>query len=208
MFSSLLFISTRIFQIITLIPTLGMLAWFVHGYVSQNALTPDFILILFIASVLGAAWCIATLVAYARARYSALFVALVDLGFLGLFIAAVYELRGIASANCNNFSRDPYYITLGVVGGPGLTINTEWSFHPNKECSMLKACFAFGIMNCIFFFTSFLLALLVHRHHRDHDVVVKRTTHVSRHSHRPRSRDYGYSSSPRRSHHSSRRYYV
>ena len=155
-FAGFSFVSWRIMQILTLIPTLGMLAWFVHGYVSQNALTPDFILILFIASVLGAAWCIATLVAYARARYSALFVALVDLGFLGLFIAAVYELRGIASANCNNFSRDPYYITLGVVGGPGLTINTEWSFHPNKECSMLKACFAFGIMNCIFFFTSFV----------------------------------------------------
>ncbi|KAF4307618.1 hypothetical protein SLS57_012516 [Botryosphaeria dothidea] len=208
MISGFLFICFRIFQILTLIPTLGMLAWFVHGYVSQNTLTPDFILILFIASVLGAAWAIATLVAYARARHSALFVAVVDLGFVGLFIAAVYELRGISNANCVSFERDSFYSTLGVVGYFGIQLNSEWSLHANKTCAMLKACFAFGIMNCIFFFVTFLLALLVHHHHREDRVVVKRTTHVSRHSHRPRSRDYGYSSSPRRSHHSSRRYYV
>lgn len=156
MISGFLFICFRIFQILTLIPTLGMLAWFVHGYVSQNTLTPDFILILFIASVLGAAWAIATLVAYARARHSALFVAVVDLGFVGLFIAAVYELRGISNANCVSFERDSFYSTLGVVGYFGIQLNSEWSLHANKTCAMLKACFAFGIMNCIFFFVTFV----------------------------------------------------
>lgn len=156
MISGFLFIAFRIFQILTLIPTLGMLAWFVHGYVSQNALTPDFILILFIASVLGAAWAIATLVTYARARHSALFVALVDLAFVGLFIGAVYELRGIAQANCVRFENDPYYGTLGVLGYFGISFNSQYSLHANKTCAMLKACFAFGIMNCIFFFITFV----------------------------------------------------
>jgi hypothetical protein len=52
--------------------------------------------------------------------------------------------------------------------------------------------------NCIFFFLTFLLALMVHRHYDKRDrerVVVKTSHHSSRHGHR----------SPRRSHHSSRR---
>ncbi|KAF2089150.1 hypothetical protein K490DRAFT_38119 [Saccharata proteae CBS 121410] len=208
--SGLLFICWRLLEIVTLIPTLGMLAYFVHGYVSQNQLTPDYILVLFITSVLAAAWAIATLIAYARARHSALFVATVDLAFVGCFIAGVYLLRGISDADCSNFSADGFWDNLGVFGAYGEQAGVSFSFHVNKTCAMLKACFAFGIMNCIFFFITFLLALLVHRHHRDDRVTVKRTTtHTSRHSHRSRSRDYGYSS-PRRSHRSSsrRQYYV
>ncbi|KAK7547701.1 hypothetical protein IWX49DRAFT_556102 [Phyllosticta citricarpa] len=207
--SGFFFICFRLAEIITLIPIIGMLSWFVHGYVEQNALTPDFILVLFIVSVLACAWAIATLVAYARARHSALFVATVDLAFLGALIAGVVLLRGIADQDCVNFSAGSFYLDLGVLGYYGRNTNSEWSLHANKACAMLKASFAFGIMNCVFFFFTFLFALLVHRRYRDDDrVVVRRTYHTTRRSHRP-SREYAYSSSPRRSHHSSRaRYHV
>jgi hypothetical protein len=54
--SGFLFISWRIFQIVLLVPVVGMLSWFVHGYVQSNQLTPNFILVLFIVSVLALAW--------------------------------------------------------------------------------------------------------------------------------------------------------
>lgn len=111
---------------------------------------------MFIASVLAAAWAIATLVTYLRARHSALFVALVDLAFVGAFIAAVYELRGIAKANCANFSTGGFYFDLGPFGYYGRTSDSTWAANINKNCAMLKACFALGIMNCIFFFVTFV----------------------------------------------------
>ena len=62
------------------IPTMGMLAYFVHGYASSNMLTPDYILILFIVSVLALAWAIFTLFSYHRSSANASFVAIIDLG--------------------------------------------------------------------------------------------------------------------------------
>ncbi|KAJ4374159.1 hypothetical protein N0V83_002900 [Neocucurbitaria cava] len=194
-FSGLSFIFWRIFEIITLIPTLGMLAWFVDWYNDRNLLTPRSILVLFIVSVLGAAWAIGTLFLYARARHSANFVAFIDLLFVGAFIGAVYELRGIADADCSSWgSNGSYNANLGLFTVSGNT----YGLHVNRQCAMLKASWAFGIMNCIFFFITMLLALLVHRHHRnDNDrVVYKREVHRSRHGHSSRS--------PRRSHHSHR----
>ncbi|KAF2192712.1 hypothetical protein K469DRAFT_554213 [Zopfia rhizophila CBS 207.26] len=194
-FSGFSFGFWRFMEIITLIPCLGMLSYFVNAYTKLKSLTPDSILVLFIVSVLGAAWAIGTLFLYTRAKHSANFVAFVDLLFVGAFIGAVYALRGIANADCTRFTRDSYFYDLGVLAATG----NSYSIHVNKNCAMLKASFAFGIMNCIFFFLTFLLALMVHHHWSDRDrVVVKRETHYSRHGHR-RSR------SPRHSHHSSRR---
>ncbi|KAH8698102.1 hypothetical protein GQ44DRAFT_633369 [Phaeosphaeriaceae sp. PMI808] len=200
--SGLSFWFWRIFQIITLIPTLGMLAWFVDWYNTRNLLTPRSILILFIIAVLGAVWTLGTLFLYARARHSANFVAFIDLLFVGAFIGAVYELRGIAKADCSKWSTTGSYSTdlgLFTVSGDKFGLNVD------RQCAMLKASWVFGIMNIIFFFITCLLAILVHRHHRgDRDrVVVKREVHRSRHGHRSRS--------PRYSHHShshSRRSYV
>src|SRR6478609_9157017 len=76
---------------------MGMLAWFVNGFVKQNALTPDSILILFIVSVLALAWAIFTLFSYHRSSTNAHFVAFVDALFFGAFIAAVYYLRYVAT---------------------------------------------------------------------------------------------------------------
>lgn len=227
--SGFLFLSFRIAQILTLIPIVGMLAWFVHGFVVNNQLTPTYILLLFITSVLAAAWTLATLVTYLRARHSALFVALVDLAFVGTLIAAVYELRAITDQNCSQFQTGSIYLSLGPFGYYGRQSGSDWSLHINKTCAMLKACFALAIMNIIFFFTTFvsypsipvsvsrilmllqLLALLVHRNHRDRDiVVVKKEYHSTRHGQRRSSRGSNdRRNSPRRSHHSSsRRYYV
>jgi hypothetical protein len=142
-FSGLSFIFWRIFQIITLIPALGMLAWFVDWYNSRNLLTPRSILILFIVSVLGAAWAMGTLFLYARARHSANFVAFIDLLFFGAFIGAVYELRGIADADCSNWTTNgSYNADLGLFN----VVGDKYRLDVNRQCAMLKASWAFGIM--------------------------------------------------------------
>jgi hypothetical protein len=177
-----------------------MLAYFVHIYTKANALSPDYILVLFITSVLGAAWAIATLFTYHRAKSNALFVSFIDLCFVGAFIAGVYELRFIAHANCTSVNTNEVWSisgSLGSVNVNGFDVKT------NKVCAMLKACFAFGIMNCIFFFITSLLALFVGRG-QERDRVVVKETHYSRHGHR-RS---GSHRSHRSSHSGRRRAYV
>lgn len=134
------------------------LAWFVNGFNKNNELTPIFILVLFIVSVLALAWAVATLILYSRARHSGAFVAFVDLLFVAALIAAVYELRGITKADCGNFSStsDSIYLNLGPFGYVGGQVNNPLSYHLNKNCAMLKASFALGIMNIIFFFFTFV----------------------------------------------------
>jgi len=201
MLGGLLFSFWRIVEIVTLIPVIGMLAWFVSGYNSLNLLTPSYILVLFIVSILACAWAIATLVRLGSTRRSALFVAFIDLCFVGAFIAADYELRGIGKADCTHFTASTIYISLGPFGYFGVSSNSPWAININKNCAMLKASWAFGIMNTVFFFITFILALFMHRHHRDvvvREKVVRRSRHSSRR---------GHSGSRRRS--SSRRnYYV
>lgn len=175
-------------------------AWFVNGFNDNNQLTPNFILVLFIVSILACAWAIATLVRLGSTRRSALFVAFIDLCFVGAFIAAVWYLRRIANADCTNFSRGDIYVNLGPFGYYGVNSNNSWAIHVNKNCAMLKASWAFGIMNIIFFFITFVLALFLHRHHRE--VVVKEVRR-SRHGSR---RGHSHSGSRRSS--SRRRYYV
>ncbi|KAF2152117.1 hypothetical protein K461DRAFT_313852 [Myriangium duriaei CBS 260.36] len=201
--SGLFFILTRMFQLVTLIPIVGMLSYFVHIYVKANALTPTYILVMFIVSVLAAAWVLATLLLYFTARHSANVVAAFDLAFVGAFIAAVYLLRGPGTTNCTHLDFFAGNGSLGV------------SYQGNKDCSMLKACFALGIINTILFFWTFLLALLIHRNHRERVVVRREYHHSSRHSHRrsPRgSHDYSHRSGGSRhgsrSSHTRRSYYV
>ncbi|KAI9682134.1 MAG: hypothetical protein M1817_000188 [Caeruleum heppii] len=198
MLSGLFFAFWRWMEIVTLIPIVGMLAYFVNGFVKSNVLTPNFILVLFVTSVLAAAWAVYTLLAYSRTKHSAVFVSFVDLCFVAALIAGVVELRGIANADCVSFGRDAndnnsVYVNLGPFGSWGSSWNSSLSINSNKNCAMLKACFALGIMNCIFFFFTSILALFLHR--RNKDYVRKSETHSRRHSHRRRS---GSRSSPRR----------
>ncbi|KAI9725866.1 MAG: hypothetical protein M1828_002495 [Chrysothrix sp. TS-e1954] len=143
--AGLLFTFWRVVELVTLIPLIGMLSWFVHGFVQDNALTPNFILVLFIVSVLAGVWALATLLFYYSAKRSGYFLAFVDLGIFAALIAGVVELRGIAGASCSNFSSTGYF---------GLRL-APFIYQLNKSCSVLKACFAFGIMNIIFFFFTF-----------------------------------------------------
>lgn len=144
MISGALFLSWRIFEIIILIPIMGMLAWFVHGFVENNQLTPAYILVMFIVSVIALAWAVFTLVDYLRARHDALFVALFDLGLVGALIAGVYYLRVPGTTNCNNFDVNSF--------NTGFYVNVSF----NKTCTMLKASFALGIIAIVAFFITFV----------------------------------------------------
>ena len=110
-----------------------------------------------------AAWAapvLATLLAYNLTKWNAHFCAIVDLFFVGALIAGVYYLRGITGWDCVTFPSSlnaQSGIDLGFVevsGGLNLP-------NFNKTCSMLKASFAFGIMNIFFFFTTFVRPSLV-----------------------------------------------
>ncbi|KAL0468075.1 hypothetical protein QR685DRAFT_574181 [Neurospora intermedia] len=207
MLFAMMFAFWRFLEIITLIPTMGMLAYFVDGYVKANQLTPTYILILFIVSVLALAWCIATLFSYHRSSTNAQFVSFVDLAFVGAFIAAVFYLRWIGNVNCTSVDRgNPYFVDLGAVGSANF--NT-FRININKTCAMLKACFAFGIMNCIFFFITSLLAWIhgghtargervystrkTTTHHHHHHGGHGRRSHSGSHSRSRRSRSHSRS---------------
>lgn len=181
--------------------TIDPQSWFVSGYNDLNELTPSYILVLFIVSILACAWAIATLLRLGSTRRSARFVAFIDLCFVGAFIAADYELRGIGPADCGNFTVTSIYVSLGPFGYYGVTNYLPWAANIHKNCAMLKASWAFGIMNTIFFFITFVLALFLHRHYTDvvvREKVVRRSRHSSRR---------GHSGSRRRSS-SQRNYYV
>jgi hypothetical protein len=126
-----------------------------------NQLTPIFILVLFIVATLALAWAAGTLVLYFRARSSGGFVAFVDLLFVGALIAAVYQLRGITGPSCSNFNRpdNSIWLNLGPFGYVGEQTGDGLADNPRKNCSMLKASFAFAIMNIVFFFFTFVSSI-------------------------------------------------
>jgi hypothetical protein len=157
--SGFLFVSWRIFQLVLLIPIVGMLSWFVHGYVESNQLTPNFILVLFIVSVLALAWCFATLFNYLRARHDAFFVALIDLGFVGALIGGIVTMRAISNANCSSFSSGSLYFDLGPFGYYGRHSDSPWAVNINKTCAMLKASWALAIIATLTFFVTFVSLL-------------------------------------------------
>ena len=161
-------------------------------------LTPAYILVLFIVSVIAAFWAIDTLIRFSTTKRSAIFVAFVDLLFFGAFIAGVYQLRFIADADCSHWEGGSVWVSLGPFGEYGQNVK-HYSLHINKTCAMLKASFAMGIMETVFFFWTALLALFLHT--RGQEVVVKETT-VRRRSHSSRR---GHSSSHHRHRSSSRR---
>ena len=148
MLSSIFFILVRFAELIALIPIIGMLSYFVHGFVASNLLTPDFVLVLFIVSVLAGVWALATLVFYYNAKRSGYFLALMDLGIFAALIAGVVVLRGIGNADCKNEE----VFNTGYFGQQLAPFITT----PSKSCNMLKASWAFAIMNILFFFATFV----------------------------------------------------
>ena len=182
MLGGLLFRLMRLLELVTLIPIIGMLAYFVNAYVNANQLTPNYILVLFIVSTLAGAWALATLVRMDSTRRNAPFIAFIDICFVGAFIAGVYFLRFITQYDCVNLS---FNITsTGSFGGgvsstgagiswPDIQWTGPFGADYNKTCAMLKASFALGIMNCLFFATTAFLAFLLHR--KERAVVVEKT---------------------------------
>ncbi|KAI1401716.1 hypothetical protein F4819DRAFT_312051 [Hypoxylon fuscum] len=203
MLFAIFFAFWRFMQIVTLIPTMGMLAYFVNGYVQLNQLTPNYILVLFVVSVLALAWSVYTLFSYHRSSANATFVAVVDLLFVGAFIGATWALRFIAGADCTRITTgDAYDLSFGPFGNAYVT---NYDASTDKTCAMLKAAFAFAVMNCVFFFiTSILACLHGDRMSSSDRTTYYRETHHHRHGHRSSSR----SPHSRHSSHSHRRVYV
>ena len=187
MLGGLFFTLFRLAELTTLIPIIGMLAYFVNLYVTANQLTPNYILVLFIVATLAGAWALGTLFKQSSVRRNGHFVALVDLGIAGALIAGVYFLRFVTNVDCIN-----------VYGGPSASANVDangntilfsygidyrpFGISDNKTCSMLKASFALGIMNIIFFFTTSFIAVFLRRRERDvvEKVTYRRGSHGSR----------------------------
>ncbi|KAK4131502.1 hypothetical protein BT67DRAFT_451749 [Trichocladium antarcticum] len=161
MIFAIMFALWRFSEIITLIPIMGMLAYFVHTYLAANIMTPTHILVLFIVSVLALAWSVGTLFSYHRSAANARFVAAVDLALVGALIAAVYQLRFAARADCAR-----------VVAAP------DWRLAVDASCAMRKACFALGIVNCVLFAATAVMAWVHGAHQARSDarreVVVER----------------------------------
>ncbi|KAJ5175124.1 uncharacterized protein N7482_001001 [Penicillium canariense] len=198
MIGSVFFIFNRMVEITFLIPIIGMLAYFVDGYLKANMLMPPYILVLFIVSVIAVFWAIDTLIRFSAAKRSSVFVSFLDMCFFGAFIAGVYQLRFIANADCAQWDGGSVWVSLGPFGAYGTSTNNPLALHVNKTCAMLKASFALGIMEVVFFAWTAFLALFIHSKHRE--VVVKETT-VRRRSHSSRR---GHSSSHHRHRSSSR----
>lgn len=124
------------------------------------------------------------MIRFGSTRRSAVFVAFIDLCFFGALIAGVYELRFIADANCTTWTDSTHYASLGPFGSIVYTGETP---NFNKTCSMLKASFALGIMEVVFFSFTAFFSLMIFRHHRDvvvKETVVRRRSHSSRRGHR------------------------
>jgi len=208
MIFGILFAFWRFMEIITLIPTLGMLAYFVKYYNDRNELTPEPLLVLFIISVVAAAWAIATLFTYHRSRENSLFVAFIDLCFVGALIAAVYLLRYIGHANCVNWHSSGSSADLTLGSWFGISVSGAGA-NVNKSCAMIKASWVFAIMNILFFFFTACLAAFVGNsgnRSRNKKEVYVRETHYSRGGGSGRRRSGSHRS--HRSSHSGRHAYV
>ncbi|KAL2841261.1 hypothetical protein BJY01DRAFT_217670 [Aspergillus pseudoustus] len=205
MIGSIFFIFNRLTEITFLIPIIGMMAYFVDGYLGANMITPPYILVLFIVSVIAVFWCIDTLIRHSTTKRSAAFVSFVDLLFFGAFIAGVYQLRFIASADCGHWNGGSVYVSLGPFGYYGRQSGNDLANDLNKTCRMLKTCFALGIMEVLFFFWTAIIAIFMYRSSSGGEkTVVRETTTVRRRSHSSR-RGHGSGGHSRRHSSSSRR---
>jgi len=89
-----------------------------------------------------------------RYRSISMFIALIDLGFCGAFIAGVILLRFIGDADCGDASA-PIGITLG---DHSYSAGNSWSASYNSQCGMLQASWGLGIVEIILFFITAVLS--------------------------------------------------
>jgi hypothetical protein len=132
-------------------------------------------------------------------RRSPSFVGFVDLLFFGAFVASVYQLRFIANSDCGNWDAETVFVSLGPFGAYGYQTDNPLANDLNKTCAMLKTCFAFGIMETLFFFWTAVIAGLMHRK-GDDDAGESRSRRRSHGSRRGHSNSRRHRSSSRRHH--------
>ncbi|EPS42186.1 hypothetical protein H072_3970 [Dactylellina haptotyla CBS 200.50] len=161
--TSALFTGVRVLQIIIAIPIIGMLGWFVDPYVKINQTPPDALLTLFIVSILACAWAMVTFFQWHRYRsMSGPFIAVVDIMFVGAWIAGIYLNRGISNADCSNLS-----VPVGIqIGDNNYSGGNSWSANVNKPCAMFKASWILSIIDCVLFFITCVLSYTLYRSHR------------------------------------------
>lgn len=162
MLSSALFTGVRVLEVIIALPIIGMLGWFIHPYVDNNQTPPDGLLTLFIVSILACAWAIGTLFQFHRFRsVSGPFIAIIDIGFVGAWIAGIYLNRGISNADCSNFS-----VPVGIqYGDKTYSGGNNWSASVNRPCAMFKASWILSIIECVLFFVTCVLSWTLYRSH-------------------------------------------
>jgi hypothetical protein len=171
------FTATRALQVLVGIPIIGMIAFFVHPYVHSRSAVPGRLLAFFIISILSTVWALATLYQFRKLRnVTGPLIAIVDLLFMGAWIACVILYRGLSNANCGHLSV-PIGIQLGdknYSGGKGFGYNL------NKQCAMYKSAWALSIVEIILFFITAVLSYLLWKNY-------KRGTTVTTKSHGRRS---------------------
>jgi hypothetical protein len=162
MLSSALFTGVRVLEVIVALPIVGMLGWFVNPYVKSNQDVPDALLTLFIVSILACAWALVTLFQFHRYRsMSGPFIAVVDICFVGAWIAGIYLNRGISDANCSSLS-----VPVGIqIGDHNYSGGDTWGAHVSKSCALFKASWVLSIIDCVLFFITCLLSWTLYRHH-------------------------------------------
>jgi hypothetical protein len=156
----ILFSVARVFELLTMIPVLGIMGWYIHGFAVVNILTPDYILVLFIVSVVAVVWALLTLIAIGSTRRSGIMIGLIDIGVLGGLIAGIYILRGIGTSNCASASWGAIDIDLGPFGVWGESWGSPYAQDIDQNCGLLKAAWALAIINCFLWPFSGLFAIL------------------------------------------------
>jgi len=166
-----MFSGIRVLEILVALPIVGMLGWFVNPYVQNNSQVPDNLLWLFIVSILASAWAIATFWQFHKYRdISGPFIAVIDIGFVAVWIVAIVKLRGISNADCGNLS-----VPIGVqIGDKDYSGGSNLGYHVNKPCAMLKASWILAIIDCILFFITCVLSWSLYRSYKYGST---RTTH-------------------------------
>jgi len=176
MVADLVFSGLRLLEIVTLIPIWGILAWFVNAYNIASRPVPEAVLEPFIVAILATVYCFVTLLIFRQWGFTPLWVAILDLGFFGAFIAGVVLLApSVRNTNCVDFFGSQIFVTSS-----GQAVVTAPAVAFNEQCLMLKTAWGLLIANIIMFFLTALAAL--HIWHYSGVVVVEERRHSRRRS--------------------------
>ncbi|KAI9893414.1 MAG: hypothetical protein M1814_006711 [Vezdaea aestivalis] len=163
----------RIIQFLASALILGVFAYFLAVFSDRNVDSPRWVRA--VTGISGAA-CLYTIFAIlltcclGGVMFFAFLAIVLDVAFIGGFVAIAVLTRGAASSKCSDASTN----ILGQSGyggrgfGTGRDQNVTYALNPAQNCRLEKACFAVAIINIILFIASALLQLaLGRRNQRD-----------------------------------------